>query len=78
MVARPDVSSIRSRQTGHDGNSTSPGVVKGSVEVPCAGLNVLIVRAMAGVKGSFDMSGKLSGSLFASVVWNDMDLMNTT
>jgi len=69
---------MRSKQTGHDGSSTTPGVVKGSVEVLCEGIVVLIVRAMAGVKGSFDMSGKLSGSLLASVVWNDIDLMNTT
>jgi len=52
--------------------------VKRSAEVPAAGFSVLIVRAMAGVKGSLDMSGKLSGSLFASVVWNEIDLMNTT
>jgi len=69
---------MRSKQTGHDGNSTSPGVVKGSAEVPAAGFSVLIALAMAGVKGSFDISGKLSGSLLASVVWNDIDLMNTT
>jgi len=69
---------MRSRQTGQDGSSTTPGVMNGTAEVPGAGFCVLIVRAMAGVNGSFDMSGKLSGSLLGSVVWNEIDLMNTT
>lgn len=32
---------------------------------------------MAGVKGSFDMLGKLSGSLLTACAWKEIDLMKT-
>ena len=87
MVAKPFVSSIRSRHTGQVGNSTKEGVGGGAgfdvragpdrPEVSRAGAwEVLWVHV--GVNGSFVVTGKLDGSLFASSVLNCIDLTNTT
>lgn len=71
------MSSIRSRQTGHVGSSTRHIVLKASDLVDKDVLADGTGFAMAGVKGSFDILGKLSGSLLVSCAWKDIDLMKT-
>lgn len=78
MVRRPVVSSIRSRQTGQVGNSTSDGVGGGN------GLRARLVPILEsgatprlGVNGSWLVSGK-EGLSCANGVWKTMDLINIT
>ncbi len=70
MVRRPDVSSIRSRQTGHVGSSTRLGVGGGN------GLRK--VDGEEGMKGSWESSGKLVFGREEVGVWKVMDLMKVT
>ena len=72
MVNSPVVSSIRSRQTGQVGNSTREDVGGGSgfvlrevareLDSEAPGIGAVGVGLAVGVKGSFDMDGKLEGS----------------
>jgi len=68
---------MRSRQTGHVGSSTRDIVLNASDLVDKDVLGDEIEFAMAGVNGSFDILGKLSGSLLVSCAWKDIDLMKT-
>jgi hypothetical protein len=82
MISRPVVSSIRSRQTGQVGSSTSAGVggargfvvrdvgIADSVD---AGLTALDEGCEDGMKGSLVMFGKLDGCSDSFAVWNVMD-----
>ena len=69
-MRRPDVSSIRSRQTGHVGNSTRFGVGGGN------GFKKGVEDE--GMNGSCESSGKLVLGLEEVGVWKVMDLMNVT
>lgn len=70
MVSRPDVSSIRSRQTGHVGSSTRFGVGGGN------GFRKDVEDE--GMKGSWESSGKLVLGLEEVGVWKVIDLMKVT
>ena len=71
MVSRPEVSSIRSRQTGHVGSSTRFGVGGGK------GLRKVDVED-EGIKGSWESSGKLVFGREEVGVWKVIDLMKVT
>lgn len=93
MVRRPVVSSMRSRQTGHVGSSISEGVgganglvVRVDATVEDCGVDVMLPETdgitslleVAGVNGSFVMSGNDEVSETWLGVRNSTDLMNTT